>query len=103
MERDPEAPYKPDLFLDKDGDMFFHVLQYLRSGVLPGFMTSGWGYDHEWQLLESQARDLGIEGLLKAVKEKKAETERGWASPAHSESGLEYGQDEDPNPDNLPQ
>ncbi|KAI9791017.1 MAG: hypothetical protein M1816_004584 [Peltula sp. TS41687] len=57
--------------LDTDPDLFTHVLQYLRRGVLPLFYDNVKGHDHARYLsLLAEARFFDIPGLVKWLEEK---------------------------------
>lgn len=63
----PECPY----FIDLNGDVFAHVLQYLRSGVLPVFYDNSKGHDHNfYAMVLGQASYLQIPRLEQWLKEK---------------------------------
>lgn len=62
-----EGPY----FVDVDGDVFEHILRYLRSDVLPIFYTKSKGPDYRlYSLLLEQATYFKIPRLEKWIRDK---------------------------------
>lgn len=58
-------------FIDIDGDVFAHVLRYLRSGVFPVFYDKSKGHDYNlYAMLLEQARYLQISRLEKWLEGK---------------------------------
>lgn len=57
-------PAEVHFFMDMDGDVFAHVLRYLRSGVFPVFFDKSKGHDYSlYAMLLGQARYLQIPQL----------------------------------------
>lgn len=84
----PESPYfacllsaqwhqhQPDgsYFVDADGDLFSHILRYLRSGILPLFYSSLTGHDYgTYRALLGEAEYFGIERLKDWLRNKEYE------------------------------
>ena len=66
-ELQPDGSY----FVDADGDLFHHILRYLRRGVLPLFYDNGKGHDHALYLaLLEEARYFQIPRLEKWLEDK---------------------------------
>ena len=63
----PDGSY----FLDADGDVFQHVLRYLRHEIMPLFYDNVKGYDYGLYLaVLEQARYFGVEPLQKWLERK---------------------------------
>ncbi len=63
-----DGPY----FIDADGDLFVHILRYLRRGVLPLFYDNSKGHDHALYLaLLVDARYFQIPRLEAWIKDKR--------------------------------
>lgn len=61
-------------FVDADGDLFAHILRYLRSGTLPFFYEKSRGHDYsKYHMLLAEAEYFGIEGLKDWLKNNKYE------------------------------
>jgi len=61
-------------FIDADGDLFSHILRYLRSGVLPLFYSSQTGHDYgTYHALLGEAEYFGIERLKDWLRNKEYE------------------------------
>lgn len=64
----PDGSY----FLDADGDVFQHVLRYLRHETMPVFYDDAKGHDYALYLaVLEQARYFGVEPLQKWLEEQK--------------------------------
>jgi BTB/POZ domain-containing protein KCTD9 len=63
----PDGSY----FIDADGDLFEHILRYLRRGVLPVFYDNSKGHDHALYLaLLEEARYFQIPRLEEWLEDK---------------------------------
>jgi hypothetical protein len=59
-------------FIDADGDLFVHILRYLRRGLLPVAYDNARGFDYGfYQALAAEAEYFGIDRLHRWIKEKK--------------------------------
>lgn len=66
-----EVQPKLQFFMDLDGDVFAHILQYLRSGVFPVFYDKAKGHDYSlYTMLLHQAHYMEIPRLEQWLKEK---------------------------------
>lgn len=66
-----DMPAELRFFIDLDGDVFVHVLRYLRSGVFPVFYDKSKGHDYSlYAMLLGQARYLQIPQLEQWLTEK---------------------------------
>ena len=64
-------PAELRFFIDLDGEVFAHVLRYLRSGVFPVFYDKSKGHDYSlYAMLLGQARFLQIPRLERWLTEK---------------------------------
>ncbi|KAF6227357.1 hypothetical protein HO133_008801 [Letharia lupina] len=64
----PDGSY----FIDADGDVFQHVLRYLRHEIMPIFYDNVKGHDYALYLaVLEQARYFGVEPLQKWLEEQK--------------------------------
>lgn len=62
--RGKNMPAELHFFLDLDGDVFTHILRYLRNRVFPVFYDNAKGHDHSlYAMLLGQARFLQIPQL----------------------------------------
>jgi hypothetical protein len=65
-----ERAYDP-VFIDADGDLFVHILSYLRRKILPVFYTAQNGHNHGlYHALLQEAKDFQIPRLEKWLKGK---------------------------------
>ena len=93
---------QPDgsIFVDRDGNMFEHILCYLRTKVFPFFYSQSSGYDHaKYQLLLAEAKYFQISSLkefintqsyAKAIKIERSVQTLDTADNMHSEtSGID--------------
>ena len=59
-------------FIDADGDLFVHILRYLRRGIFPLFYDNSKGFDHALYLaLLVEARYFQLPRLESWIKEQK--------------------------------
>ena len=66
-----KMPAELRFFIDLDGDVFAHVLRFLRSGVFPVFYDKSKGHDYSlYAMLLGQARYLQIPRLEQWLAEK---------------------------------
>lgn len=69
--RTGNMPAELRFFIDLDGDVFAHVLRYLRSGIFPVFYDKSKGHDYSlYAMLLGQARYLQIPRLEQWLTEK---------------------------------
>ena len=70
-------------YSDTDGDIFAHIVRYLRHNVVPDIVTFGNPDGADFQTLYDEVYGFGVDGLIEVMKEKMA-TRGGVTSNSHA-------------------